>query len=170
MRPAGQRQAVPQPSLVELWSWAVYESTKARREVPLAIHAQGGDRDDWGSAGGELIRGLPFTRAFEAYVDGDLLGVPIARALRTMRPGRRGDSPEARSARLQYRVCLAIVVDGELEPEQVRRRLGLSDFAFATAALHGLLGLKKATEHEYVHRSFETCPQCRPQFARARAS
>src|SRR4029077_8649075 len=100
-------------------------------------------RDDWGQAQDEAIRGLPFTRAFEHYLDGGL-SRSMTTALAAVRPLRGERVTQAR--RQMWRVVHAIVTDGETDTEACRARLGLDDFAFRSAALNGLLALRSALE------------------------
>ncbi len=129
-----------QPTLGELLAWAAREAAVLRREVPQSIHARSGDREDWGRADPAASRGLPFSVEFERYIDRDLDGRhAVVRALWQMRAHA---SPG--SGRQMFRVCLALL-QGE-DAEEIRRRLRLDDFAFATVALNGLCALRIKTE------------------------
>jgi len=140
------------PSLGELLSWVAAESALMRRDVPDKIHAQHGDRDEWGRLPADAPGGLPFARAFEAYVCRDLDSTrPVVRALWRM---RREAAPG--NGRQMFRVCLALL-QGD-EPAAIRQRMHLTEFAFATAALHGLATLRTKAEdaerlHEQNHRA-----------------
>lgn len=147
------------PTLAELVAWVVAERASLRREVPDRIHAQSGDREDWGvltksrRPDGDVpsleeseaehrsaIRGLPFAQAFERYIDRDLDGRhAVVRALWRMR-----SEAASGAARQSFRVCLALLQGSE--PDEIRRRWHLSEFTFATAALHGLASLRAKTE------------------------
>jgi len=136
------------------------ERASLRREVPDRIHSQSGDREDWGvltkkeredqeptlarseanARSTLVIRGLPFAQAFERYIDRDLDGRhAVVRALWRMR-----SEAASGAARQSFRVCLALLQGSE--PDEIRRRWHLSEFTFATAALHGLASLRAKTE------------------------
>lgn len=138
-----------QPTLSELLAWASLEAAGLRRDVPDRIHAKSGDREDWGQLSSEVIHGLPFSTAFVRYIDGALDSrYAVVRALWRM---RREASPGA--GRQMFRVCLALL-QGD-DPAKIRRRYHLSEFAFATAALHGLstLRIKTAAEERSERRA-----------------
>lgn len=131
-----------QPTLSELLAWAALEAAGLRRDVPDRIHAKSGDREDWGQLSSDVIHGLPFSRGFLAHADDQLDSrYAVVRALWRM---RREASPGA--GRQMFRVCLALL-QGD-EPAQIRHRLHLSEFAFATAALHGLSTLRIKADAE----------------------
>jgi hypothetical protein len=137
----GTARLAAQPSLSTLLEWAADASAALRREVPDRIHAQSGDREDWGNAVG-IIRGLPFSRDFERYMDHDLDSRhAVVRALWRM---RREASPGF--GRSMFRVCLALL-QGD-EPDEIRRQMRLTEFAFATAAYHGLSTLRIKADAE----------------------
>lgn len=129
------------PSLDELWAWAAREaeSLKTRYGTPLRLHAQTGDRDDWGDVLDEAIRGLPFTRRFEAYLDERISAdEPVVIALRFLKPMRT--DPQAKH--LMYEVARGALAGsgqaGTLAKARKRIRGRVSEFAFNVAALHGL--------------------------------
>ena len=129
-------------TLNELLTWAADASAALRREVPDRVHSQSGDRDGWGKASDAIIRGLPFSRSFESYILGSLDSRhAVVRALWRM---RREASPGF--GRSMFRVCMALL-QGD-EPADIRRRMRLSEHAFATAALHGLATLRIKADAE----------------------
>lgn len=131
-----------QPSFSTLWWWLQDEIRIAKREAPARIHAQSGDRDDWGQAR-ESIRGLPFTRSFELYIDGKVSG-PLAAALHGLRPlnDRSLPADRHRFQKSMFKVTCLIVVDGLTDQDEVQRRSGLAPFAFRVAATSGILALR----------------------------
>lgn len=133
------------PSLHDLWSWACAEAADLRPTPPLQLHSEYGDRDDWGQAQEDASRGLPFTRGFEGYLDGVLPPAPVVRALWRMRY-----TPDASQlSRAMFRIALAIL-HGATDQADVRARVRLGEFAFATAAVHGLSRLRVLTELEHT--------------------
>lgn len=134
-------------TLEQLWDWATALHVSARTDPPARIHAETGDRDDWGQAR-ESIRGLPFTRSFERHIDGGM-SPAVQGALRGLRPDRSDPTVphERRQAqRTMFSVCKAVVQDGATDREACRQRLGLSEFAFKVSATNGLLAFKSALE------------------------
>lgn len=72
----------PRPDgFTALWNWGVSQAQTIYSTPPLGIHSRFGDRDDWGAATAN-IRGMPFTRSFEGYVDRerDFQSGPFTRA------------------------------------------------------------------------------------------
>lgn len=112
--------------------------------APDRLHSQSGDRQDWGKAQDEAIRGLPFSKSFTHYLDGGL-SKSMTQALAAVRPLKGEQVTRAR--RQMWKVVHAVVSDGETNTEACRARLGLDDFAFRSAALNGLLMLRSALEH-----------------------
>ena len=142
------RKVDPQPALPsfgELWAWATSEAAELKPTPPLQLHSEYGDRHLWGKVQTAAARGMPFTESFEKYLDDVLPPAPVVRALWRMRY-----APSAGSlTRSMFRIALG-VLQGATDPDTLRRRLGLSDFAFTVAALHGLSRLRALTELEHT--------------------
>jgi hypothetical protein len=145
-------------TLDQLWTWATDLAQSSKAQSPLALHSQSGDRDGWewdkAAKPEQAIRGLPFTRGFERYVDRELPR-SVKDALKSLRPTVECavcDSPRAHAAHRQgqyamWTVCKAVVQRGISDREACRRQLGLSEFAFQVSATNGLLALKSAIEN-----------------------
>ncbi len=134
-----------QSTLSEVWAYTVYVVASARADAPLAIHSRSGEREDWGDASDEIIRGLPFSRSFLKRVDRELPR-PIRNALQACKPLRTDHQTVKEARRAQWRVVAAVVKDGETDTEACRKRLGMSEPAFNAAALGGLLAFRSALE------------------------
>lgn len=152
------------PSLAELWSWAAREAESLRTHYgePLQLHSEHGDRDGWGktfsrcadegmAGSSDVLRGLPFTRRFEAYLDGRTGShEPVIQALAYLRP-IAGDSEDRH---LQYLVAKYAVAGFKpreiiLRLREKHRRRRTTQEAFARAALNGLSGLYFKAEALY---------------------
>lgn len=119
---------------VSWWAWAVAQAPCMQFVPPIVIHSESGDREGWGNASVRLgdgdsmsgadviIRGLPFTRAFEKHVWRDreddngrrhkLVSGVFTRGMSHLYSRRSRQTDE-------FRIAYAIS-SGESDPEHVR--------------------------------------------------
>lgn len=115
-----------------------------RATPPLAIHSQGGSRDDWGNVQPTIIRGLPFTRAFESHVGRKhpFVSGPFTRGMWHLksRTGRQTD---------EFRIAYAIL-SGHTDPDVVRTVIlgGPHEQYFREAAVRALAFVKQKVDDE----------------------
>lgn len=140
------RLIVEKPAaLDDLWAWAVEEADTARKAPPLQIHQREYppiryDKDGrpidthpgrWVSRGRPtVIGGLPFSRAFEAYLSTHSDWTPARMALRILAERGRRD--------LGYRIANAVIEDGYISQEDLRAVIGCNRDTFTAAAIEGL--------------------------------
>lgn len=108
--------------LQSLIQWALDEHSRQKREAPARLHSQGNHDDEAVTVSRETIRGLPFSRPFERYLDGHGIRTPARRALEKMHSHSKHQSDE-------YLVAHALIVRGDasvadrLHPSVVLRSL-----------------------------------------------
>lgn len=134
-------------SLEYLWPWLCDIARSSRTDVPLAIHSQSGDRNDWGQSNESAIRALPFSRTFLRRVDHELPPV-LREALKSLRPSKDDDYAIRAARKAQWRVVASVVRNGETDTEVCRARLGMTEYQFRVAAVSGILALRSALERE----------------------
>lgn len=93
-------------SVQRLVSWALAEHEKLRIAPPTRLHSQGNREDEAVTVSRETIRGLPFSKSFERYLDGATVRTPARRALEKMHAHSRKQSEE-------YRIAHALIVRGD---------------------------------------------------------
>ncbi len=82
------------------------EHEKQKVQPPTRLHSQGNRDDDPDTVSRDTIRGLPFSRSFERYLDGQSVRTPARRALDKMHSHSRKQSEE-------YLVAHALIVRGD---------------------------------------------------------
>ena len=130
-----------------LWPWLCDIARSSRTDVPLAIHSQSGDRNDWGQAQEGTIRAMPFSRTFIRRVDHELPPV-LRQALASLRPSRDDEYAIRAARKAQWRVVASVVRNGETDTETCRTRLGMTPYQFRVAAVSGILALRSALERQ----------------------
>ena len=124
---------------VSRWSWLVIQAKTVERPLPLTLHSQSGDRQDWGHAG-DLARGLPFSRPFLSYLEGRLPPSYLTDAVRSIRASASGRIEKVGAD------ILRLIVGGEHDPEVLRRRMRLTPSDFQTASSWALAALQRQVE------------------------
>lgn len=139
------RLIVEKPAtLWDLWAWAVEEAETGRKTPPQQLHtrAMPPDRDDTPLNAldvyrrrsirkrKDIIGGLPFSRAFEAYLATHSDWTPARMALRVL--GERN-----RQA-LGYQIAVAVIDGGYTSWADLEAVLGCSHETFVAAAVDGL--------------------------------
>ena len=94
------------PELDKLIQWALNEHSLQRREPPVRLHSAGNRDYDPKTMDRDAARGLPFSKAFEKYLDGAPINTPARQALEKMHVRSRHQSPE-------YTVCHRLIVQGD---------------------------------------------------------
>lgn len=156
-----QREFMERPAgFMALWQWAVGEAKLAERDAPLQLHSRDYppiryDRDgrpiDDGRYPGrwrvrrrpDIIGGLPFSSAFEQYMEDRPTWTHVRRALKRL--------GERNSGGLEHRICWAIIAGQERDPMAVQARLRCSDEVFQKAAVSGLETLWDLAMSEIEH-------------------
>ena len=121
------------------WDWLVMQAGAIERPIPLTLHSQGGDREDWGHAG-DLARGLPFSQPFLAYLEGRLPPSYLTDAVRSIRASASGRIEKVGAD------ILRLIVAGERDPEVLRRRMRLTPGDFRAASSWALAALQRQVE------------------------
>lgn len=124
----------------DLWGWLDSQAQLLDRPTPLTLHSRSGDREDWGSAGRELMRGLPFSHRFLAFLEGHLPPAALTDALRQLR-----SEAGSRLERLGVEI-LSSYLRGERDATILRRRLKLTEADYRSAAYGALRALRQAIE------------------------
>lgn len=145
--------------LEALFSWACLQSEAAASIPPIRLNQT--DYPD-GEAPGKLLtpninrRGLPFTPAFERYLDGHESKAPIIMALEDIHSGISQQSfSRGMDVRLEFEICWAVVMGRHDDLETLRAILGRPN-GFDEAARRGLALLKEKTTNIVQKRVAET--------------
>lgn len=128
-----------------LWAWLCAEALNSRADSPIAIHSQSGDRQGWGNVDPHAVtaRGMPFSRSFLRRVDRELPRA-VKDAVELLKPAACHAQPLRAVRKSQYRIVVAVLRDGQTDVTECRGSLGMSEFAFQTAAIGGILALRSA--------------------------
>lgn len=131
--------------LKDLWSWAVVEAELSEKSAPERLHVGSSFPPDtspprWVARGRPpQVGALPFTRAFETYLEDPRPATPIRLALRSMF-SRSGAQSEG------YTVCWAIIEGGYVFEDDVAALLGCTRGRLNVVAFHAMTLLYEKTQ------------------------
>lgn len=137
-------------NLRDLWRWAHIEGINALPDAPYQLHTKHYPKNtDPGPVRQSVIRGQPFSSAFERYLGNDRAKTPCRRALLGMAVRRRGGNVAPSHLQApEFRILFGIVEAGYSDEQmpELRAVLGMDEGYFTGAAHRALSYLYDKTQ------------------------